>query len=202
MIMNEKIVIFGCGGHSRSVVDILLSNTKDINLIFVDENAREGEQLFGFPIYKHYDISDEKIFICIGDNYKRSQIFNLYLKKEIINIISKKTHLGFGTQIGKGCFIGNFVHLGPFVRIGDNTIANNGAIIDHEVTIGNHCHIAPNATISGRSVVGDYVFIGVGATVIDKVSICSNVIIGAGAVVTKDITEPGTYVGVPAVKIK
>ena len=33
-------------------------------------------------------------------------------------------------------------------------------------------------------------------------TICDNAVIGAGAVVTKDITEPGTYVGIPARKIK
>ncbi|NMB64651.1 MAG: hypothetical protein GYA16_07255 [Spirochaetes bacterium] len=94
------------------------------------------------------------------------------------------------------------MHIGPFCKIGDNNIINNGAIIDHEVSIGNHCHLAPNSTISGRTLIGDYVFLGVGATIIDKLKVCSNVTIGAGAVVTKDITEPGTYVGVPAVRIK
>ena len=32
--------------------------------------------------------------------------------------------------------------------------------------------------------------------------ICDYVVIGAGAVVTKDISQPGVYVGNPAVKIK
>jgi len=34
------------------------------------------------------------------------------------------------------------------------------------------------------------------------VTVCDDVVIGAGAVVTKDITEPGTYVGNPAKKIR
>jgi acetyltransferase-like isoleucine patch superfamily enzyme len=34
------------------------------------------------------------------------------------------------------------------------------------------------------------------------VSICDDVVIGAGSVVTKDITESGTYVGNPAVRLK
>ena len=36
----------------------------------------------------------------------------------------------------------------------------------------------------------------------DKIKICSDVIIGAGAVVNKDIVEAGTYVGVPAYRLK
>ena len=37
---------------------------------------------------------------------------------------------------------------------------------------------------------------------IDKISVCDNVIIGAGAVVIEDIMEAGTYVGIPAKRIK
>jgi len=45
--------------------------------------------------------------------------------------------------------------------------------------------------------IGNGVSIGTNATVL-PVSICDRVVVGAGAVVTKDITEPGIYVGNPA----
>ena len=48
--------------------------------------------------------------------------------------------------------------------------------------------------------IGDNVLIGSNATIL-PVDICSNVTIGAGAVVTKDITQPGTYVGNPARRV-
>jgi len=48
---------------------------------------------------------------------------------------------------------------------------------------------------------GDNVVIGTGSTVIGPVTICDNVIVGAMSLVNKDISEPGTYVGVPAKKI-
>ncbi len=49
--------------------------------------------------------------------------------------------------------------------------------------------------------VGNGTWIGAGAVVSNNVSICGEVTVGAGAVVVKDITESGTYVGVPARKI-
>ena len=49
------------------------------------------------------------------------------------------------------------------------------------------------------TLIGDRVSIGSNATIL-PVTICDDVVIGAGAVVTKDITEPGTYIGNPARK--
>jgi acetyltransferase-like isoleucine patch superfamily enzyme len=51
------------------------------------------------------------------------------------------------------------------------------------------------------TVIGNKVYIGSNATIL-PVSICDDVVIGAGAVVTKDIIEPGTYVGNPARPLK
>ena len=52
-----------------------------------------------------------------------------------------------------------------------------------------------------KTKIGNKVSIGSNATIL-PVDICNNVVIGAGAVVTKDITEPGVYVGNPAMKLK
>lgn len=196
-----KLIIFGCGGHARSVADIFLSNEPDSEIVFVDDNAKSGEKILGFPVLKEVMV-EEPYFIAIGDNSKREEQYKKVKTQGLISVISRSSYIGRNIRIGTGCFIGNGVHLGPEVQIGTNTIVNNHAIVEHEVKIGSHSHIGPNATISGRSEVGDRVFVGVGATVIDGIRICSDVTVGAGSVVVDDITGSGTYVGVPARKIK
>ena len=200
------IIIFGCGGHSRSIADIILFNDPRAQILFIDEEARENERIFGFEVLstgsfrQHYSC-----IVGIGDNSKRKEMFEKMMvvdEFDIISVISKTAYIGRKAEIEKGCFIGNYCHIGPEVKIGMNSILNNSCVIDHEVKIGAHCHIGPNATISGRSIIGDLVFIGVGATVIDKVAICSNTIVGAGATVVDNITGPGVYVGTPACRIE
>ena len=196
---NERIIIFGCGGHSRSVVDVLLASTPGVELVFVDESAKDGELLYGFPVLKDYPIDNEPFFLAIGDNLAREQqMAKVANTGRLISVISPSAHLGRSSTVAAGCFVANFCHIGPEARIGTNTILNTAAIIEHEVQIGAYCHIGPNATVSGRCQLGDHVFVGVGATVKDYVSICSKVVIGAGATVVDDITEPGTYIGTPA----
>jgi len=199
---KEKVIIFGCGGHSRSVSDVLIDTRQGVDIAFIDGNAKAGETIFGFPVMKEIELkSSDMVFIAIGDNQKRKAEFDRLSGSNIISIISGKSHLGINSTIGRGCFIGNYSHIGPLSSIGDDTVINNGAVVDHEVEVGPHCHIGPNATISGRSRLGSCVFIGVGATVIDGITICDDVTVGAGSTVIRDITESGTYAGSPAVKI-
>jgi len=199
---DSRVIIFGCGGHSRSVVDVLLSYKPGISLIFVDSQAKPKETLYGFDIITHIDSINLPYFFAIGSNERREEICQRIGSSRLISIISPKASLGKNSHLENGLFIGNFCHIGPEAQIGGNSILNNGCIVEHEVVIGKYSHIGPRAVISGRSRIGDRVFIGVGAVVKDSISICSNVIAGAGAVIVKDITDPGIYVGCPAKKIK
>lgn len=199
--MDNLILLYGCGGHSRSVTDILLANDVRTNICYIDENARDGELLYGFKVLARWQGPKPPYFLAIGDNAMRQKLFREIGSSGLISVISGKAHVGHHTLISPGVFIGNFCHIGPEVVVGINTIVNNGAIIEHEVSIGEHSHLAPNVAVSGKCKIGDLVFIGVGASVKDNIEICSNVIVGAGATVVKNITVPGVYIGTPACKV-
>lgn len=195
------LTIYGCGGHARSVIDVLVQDCPAVSMCLIDEQAEENEYVAGFPVFRE-KMHSNRFFLAIGDNYKRAEALKTKFDQNLISIISSKAHIGRGAEISKGNFIGNFAHIGPDAVIGLNSIINTGAIVEHEVQIGAHCHVGPNATISGRCRIDEFVFIGVGATVIDSISICSDVIIGAGSVVVQDIMKSGTYAGCPAKRIR
>ena len=60
----------------------------------------------------------------------------------------------------------------------------------------------PGTIISGNETIGDRVYFGTMSCIKQKLTVCDDVIIGMNAGVTKNITEPGTYVGTQAIKIK
>jgi len=124
----------------------------------------------------------------------------------------------YGCSIDDDSFVGPFVEIQKNVVIGKRCKIQSHSFICEFVTIGDDCFIGHgvmfiNDTFSdGKSAGGDVskwkktnignrVSIGSNATIL-PVSICDDVVIGAGAVVTKDITEPGVYVGNPAGRIK
>lgn len=123
----------------------------------------------------------------------------------------------YGCRIGAGCFIGPFVEIQKDVVIGANTKIQSHSFICELVTIGNNCFIGHgvmfindlfqdggpargNKNKWAPTLIGNDVSIGSNSTIL-PVTICDGVVIGAGSVVTKNILEPGIYVGNPARKL-
>jgi acetyltransferase-like isoleucine patch superfamily enzyme len=120
----------------------------------------------------------------------------------------------YGCTIGDNCFIGPFVEIQRGAVVGKSCRIQSHAFICELVTIGDECFVSHGAMFindlfseggpaKGRrdlwrsTKIGNGVSIGTNATIL-PVTICDRVVIGAGAVVTKDIMEPGVYVGNPA----
>ena len=123
----------------------------------------------------------------------------------------------YGCEIGNDTFVGPFVEIQKGVKVGKNCKVQSHTFICELVTIGNDCFIGHGVMFIndkfikggpangdknfwGHTSIHDRVSIGSNATIL-PVNICNDVVIGAGAVVTKDITQPGTYIGNPARKI-
>jgi acetyltransferase-like isoleucine patch superfamily enzyme len=124
----------------------------------------------------------------------------------------------YGCIIGDNSFIGPFVEIQEDVEIGNSTKIQSHAFICSLVKIGDNCFIGHGVKFVndkfinngpamgdkskwGQTTVGNNVSIGTNATIL-PVNICDYVVIGAGAVVTKDIINPGVYVGNPAKLLK
>ncbi|MBQ3163247.1 MAG: acetyltransferase [Lachnospiraceae bacterium] len=204
--MYDRIIVYGCGGHARSVLSTLMENGLSTNIVLVDENAKANEEILGCKVVKEIQPNNrDRMIVAIGDNRKRKELFSMLTKETLatpMNVISQYSLLRNDVSMGKGIFISGNSYIGPEVRIGDNSIINTASLIEHEVMIGNHSHIAPNSVVCGRTIIGDEVLIGAGSTIIDNIEICNRVVIGAGSTVIKNIMESGIYVGNPVRMIR
>lgn len=124
----------------------------------------------------------------------------------------------YNCKIGNDCFIGPFVEIQKGVIIGNRTKVQSHSFICELVSIEEDCFIghgvmfindllSTGGPAGGKqelwkeTKIGSNVSIGSNATIL-PVTVCDRVVIGAGAVVTKDIQEPGIYVGNPAIKLR
>ncbi len=197
----ETLIIYGCGGHARSVASAVKGRW---SIVFVDGNARPGEQILGCPVYGSAEqvphASSAAHHVALGALAKKKELFESLRQAgySLPVLIAPGAVVAEGAELGAGVFVGVGAYVGPNARIGENTIVNTHAIAEHDTVIGAHTHISINAAVAGYSRIGSEVMLGAGATVIDKVSVGDRIVIGAGSVVVRDLTVPGTYVGVPA----
>lgn len=120
----------------------------------------------------------------------------------------------YGCSIGDDAFVGPFVEIQKGVKIGARTKVQSHSFICELVSIGDDCFVGHGVMFTNdvfakggpargdkslwkATSIGSRVSIGSNATLL-PVSVCDDVVIGAGAVVTKDIVQPGVYLGVPA----
>lgn len=200
MKKNDRLIIFGCGGHARAVLDVIVYNGEYDDIVFVHENAKANEKILNFPVLSNYgNIKNEKVFVAIGDNSTRKYLCEKYYNN-LISIISKNAYIGQDVEIGKGVFVGHNTYIGIFTIVEDFCIVNTGSLVEHECVIGKVSFIGPNATLCGRVRLGQNVFVGAGTTIIEKILVGNNIVIGAGNVVLHHLSEEGIYVGIPVQK--
>jgi len=197
----NRLIIIGASGHGKVIADIALQNGYR-EIVFLDDNESLKE-CAGFPVVGKtgdaVSMSGDKI-VAIGNAAIRekiqSSISNPVTLVHPKAVISRRVTLGPGTVVMAGAVVNSDA------CIGAGAIINTGASVDHDCHIGHYCHISVGAHVAGTVDIGDRTWIGAGATVSNNIRICGDCIVGAGAVVVRNIEETGTYIGVPAKRVR
>jgi len=116
-----------------------------------------------------------------------------------------------GTKIGNNVYVDSYVKSSGSNKIGSNITLRFNSTIARDVTIEDDVFISPNVmTIYSDhkgvahpgTVIGKGCHIGTNAVINHGIKIAPGTVVGAMSMVTKDITSPGVYVGIPATKIR
>jgi len=210
---KQNIILIGGGGHCKSCIDVIeLENKYQIEGI-LDVKEKIGEKILKYLIVGTDDeipnyVQKGYLFLVTVGHIKsadlRKYLFNKVkvAKGKFATIISPTAHVSNHATIRNGTIIMHQTIINADSLVGENTIINNKALVEHGCRIGNNCHISTASVINGDCIIGDETFVGSGAILKQGISIAPKCVIGAGSVVTKNITEPCVYVGIPAKKIK
>lgn len=201
----KQLVIIGASGHGKVVADIAKKNGYS-RILFLDDNEAV-KACGGYPVvgksaqFREYDCD---FFVAIGNPTIRQRIQEALVsaRKTVPTLIHPSAVIGENVVLGTGTVVVAGAVINPGAVIGDGCIINTGSSVDHDCVIADFVHISVGAHVAGTVSIGPLTWIGAGATVSNNLRICGDCMIGAGAVVVKSITESGTYIGVPAEKIK
>ena len=202
MTVKNNIYLYGAGGHSNVIREILENSGWAIQGVF-DDNPVEAK-LRGFKVEDGIRVLgagfpelDAPIIISVGSNLRRAELVAL-LRAKYETAIHHTAIISPTATVGAGSVVLHGAIIQAGTRIGAHVLVNTAASIDHDNVIGDCAHVSPHATLCGHVEVGEGTHIGAGAVVIPCVKIGKWCTIGAGAVVILDIPDFSTAVGNPA----
>lgn len=203
--MNDLMII-GASGQGKVIADIAekLGYTR---IAFLDDNPNArfcGKYKVVGSSNQASAYRNADFIVAIGNAQVRRRIQDSLVDAglRVVSLIHPAAVVASDVQIGEGTVVMAGAVINPSARIGRGCIINTCASVDHDCNIGDFVHVSVNAHVAGTVAVGNDTWIGIGAAVTNNVEITADCMIGAGAVVVRDIRETGTYVGVPAKKLK
>lgn len=205
----KDIVVVGGGGHGRIVIS-LVRKLPGLRLLgYTDLNP--GPPVLGAPCLGGDEVLEklvrERPGCCaalgigaIAVSPRRLEIIGKLqdLGYELPALVSPAAIINEDVVVGAATVICDGAVLASGTRTGMACILNTGCVVDHDCRLGDGVHLAPGAVLCGGVQVGDLSMVGAGAVVIQERRIADRCLIAAGATVTRNLTEPGIYVGTPA----
>jgi len=126
-------------------------------------------------------------------------------------VVDHHVLLKAGTVIGERCFVDSYFHSSGVNIIGNDVTLRFNSCICRECIVEDGVFVSPNVmTIYGKHtgeevggmVIGKGSHIGTAAVLGPGVVIGESVVIGAMAYVNKDCESGGTYIGIPARRVR
>lgn len=177
----------------------IANNTKLLGHVYVGQESQIGSDCIIYPhvtIRERCQIGDRVtiqpgavigscgfgyVTTAHGYHQKLQQLGKVILEDDV--------EIGANTTIDRARFDKTQIHTGSKI---DNLVQ-----IGHNVEIGKYNLIVSQVGIAGSSKTGDYVVLGGQVGVVGHVEVASHTLVGAKAGISKNVTQPGRYTGVP-----
>ena len=198
---GKSILIYGGGGHAKSVMEMALAMGGYHIAGIVDDGIPAGTRVLGFLVLGTRDI----LPALAGQGLRLAAngvggILDIRIRVEIFELLESYGYsfpvlrhpsatvepsavIGDGAQVFANAYVGSSAVLHP------RCMVNTSAVVSHDCEIGVYSHIAPGALLAGLVQVGERTLVGMGVTTAIGIRIGSGVRIGNGAIILADVPD-------------
>jgi sugar O-acyltransferase (sialic acid O-acetyltransferase NeuD family) len=199
--VGQSILIYGGGGHARTVMEMVMAmGTFDIAGI-VDDNIPVGTSVLGISVLGTREILPQLVdrgvrlaangvggIIDINVRVRLFELLGSYgfafpILKHPRATVERSAGVGDGVQVFANAYVGSSAILHPRCMI------NTNAVVSHDCEIGPYTHVAPGALLAGHVHVGERSLVGMGVTTAIGIKIGNGVRIGNGAILYADVPD-------------
>jgi sugar O-acyltransferase (sialic acid O-acetyltransferase NeuD family) len=196
------ILIYGAGGHAKSVMEMVLQNNVHAIAGIVDDDKHlAGKQVLGIPVLGTRALLpalvEQSVILAangvggIIDISRRVRIFELLESAGFTfpALTHPRATVEPSAKVGDGVQVFANAYVGSEAILHSRCIVNTNAVVSHDCEIGAYTHVAPGALLAGHVHVGERTLVGMGVTTTIGVKIGSGVRIGNGAIILADVPD-------------
>ena len=196
---ERAVVIYGGGGHAKSVMEMLKSMGNYEIIGIIDDHIPAKTIILDIPVLgpRSVLLALRKMGVLMSANGVGG-ILDINTRKRIFDFLEQN---GFSfpklihprATIELSAVINDGVQVFANAYIGSDTIlesccmVNTNAVVSHDCVIGAYSHISPGALLAGHVQIGEASLIGMGVTTAIGIKIGNNVRIGNGAIIYADV---------------
>jgi len=199
----DVLIIYGGGGHSKSLIDLIHAEGKYRIHGILDDGIPAGSQIMGVPVLgdgsKLSELRRQGIGLAvnavggIGSIAPRLKVYDRLRQSgfDFPTVIHPRAFVEPTAKLGEGGQLFFNAYVGSEVKVGFGCIINTGAIISHDCLLSDYVNISPGAILAGAVTVNERSLVGMGVTVNLNVTIGAGSRVGNSAVVKADVPENG-----------
>lgn len=199
----EEIVIFGGGGHGKTVLDLLAALGSYRVVGVVDDGLGQGCTVGGVPVIGGTrvlaDLAARGVTLAVnavGGITAAGMASRVAVFEQLVAAglrcpslvhptawVEPSAHLEPGVQVLAHAYVGSET------EVGFGALVNTAAVVSHDCRLGAYVNVSPGALLAGGVEVGLAAQFGMGVTVNVGVHIGARARVGNGATVKADVAD-------------
>jgi sugar O-acyltransferase (sialic acid O-acetyltransferase NeuD family) len=199
VMLDNRIVIYGGGGHGRSLLDLLARDTRYRVAGVIDDELTPGTRVGSLAVLGPRSALAE--LAAEGVRLAANGVGGVRSIADRVDAFRALAEAGFAfpalvhraaivegsAAIEDGAQILANAYVGSACRVARGAIVNTAAVLSHDCVVGEYAHVAPAAVLAGGVDVGARTLVGMGVLVALGVRIGADARIGNGAIVNADV---------------
>ena len=166
----KRLVILGFGGYGKTIEDVVLSARLYDEIVFLDDGSCDEKVCGKCTDFERYIDADNHFYPAFGNNALRVKWIDALLDKgaAVATIIHPQAYISRNAVIGTGCAVLPNSSVNVNCVLGAGCIVNFGAVIDHDVTVGDGVHLCLNCTVKAHNHIPSFGKIEAGKTILNN----------------------------------
>jgi len=186
-------------------MNLELYNLQYDQVYFLDDDERKhqakpgGVEVKGSVAHLHQvDNADVVIGIAFpGIKRKILSALGSHPGLHFPTLISARSWLSNGVEVGKGTIIYPGCSINYGTRISDFVVMNMNCALGHDITVGAFSALAPGVNLAGHTFLDEGVDMGIGAATRQQVRVGKDAVIGGQCMLVRDVPPGARVAGVP-----